>query len=170
MQASSDPSKSERKRAAKKVFTLAETLVSMPREQRAGLLRDPDLLDAVELAARLKRSARKRQTMRVAKLLREQSADRERVEAQLAAEAARKSASAAQFNRIAPLREQFLANEPKACDTIRRAMSAQEFAKLTSLRTSYEDSFSDRERRTIYRNIFRAIVAAMCPQSDGCDE
>lgn len=167
---SNDASKSERKRAARKVLTLAETLASMPRERRVKLLRDPDLVEAVELAARLKRSARKRQIMRVAKLLRDQPEDFERLEAELASDAAWKSAKVAQFNRIGPLREKFLADELGACELLRRTMSAQEFSELTSMRGRYKDSFSDREQRTLYRKIFRAIFVAVSSQSDGCEE
>ena len=160
-------SKSGRKRAARKIQALARSLVDMPGEQMRRLVQDPELVEAIEFAGRLKRGAAKRQTMRIARLLRDRPDDCRHLESGLAEIQAARTVNAQQFQRIESMRDKFLRGDTQTCELIRNTMDARDWNDLKRLRERCTESVSDSERRASYRKIFRAISTTVDSRSDG---
>ncbi len=154
-------SKSEAKRAAAEIRDLAEAAVAMPAAVWQPLVTDEGLADAIALAHRLSKNARRRQVSRVAALLRAQPDTVTALQAaRAAADAGRREARNRQ-RELETLRAGLIAGDERVESTLRERLAADDWRALTALRRDYHGAVGDRERGRAYRALFRRLDALL---------
>jgi ribosome-associated protein len=154
-------SKSQLKRDSLELQALGRQLAALPAEHLARIPLDPPLIEAIELAKRLrnKRSALKRHYQFLGKLLR--ARDPEPIRAALAEIDQQGRASIRRHHRAENWRDRIVEEGNDAIDALLVEAPAADRQRLRQLWRNYGSAASDAKRsqnsRLIYKEIFEAL-------------
>ena len=153
------PSKSARKRKAQEMKALGEQLLGLADDELRRLDLDDRLVEALELARRLKsREALRRQKQFIAKLL--MSIDVEPLLALTAEREASERKHALHFKSAERWRDRLVRERRSAVDEFETAVG-RPLPEIASIVEALDQAFSDREvkhlRKTLFRQVFDAL-------------
>jgi len=153
------PSKSARKREALAFKSLADELLGLSDEARAGLGLDERLTDAIESARRMKsREALRRQKQFIAKLL--MNLDTAPLRALIGRRDAAERRQQQHFHQAERWRDRLVRDRYAALEKFESAIGRQA-AEVRVLLESLENATSDREEKGIRKSIFRTVFDAL---------
>lgn len=147
-------SKSEIKRDAEALKKLGEQLVNLPKVQLDKIQLDEKLLDAIELAQRLQKEAKRRQLQYIGKQLR--NIDVEPIQEALAKLENRHSQQQAMFHRLEKLRDNLLTN-PNCLTQLCQQYNDIDVQYLHTLIRSAQKEQEQQKPAKAYREIFQYL-------------
>jgi ribosome-associated protein len=153
------PSKSAAKRKAQEIKALGEQLLSLGEQEVAGLELDERLVDALELARRMKsREALRRHKQYIAKLL--MNTDTEPLRALIDQREATERRQKQHFRNAERWRDRLVRERHAALDAFESTLGRSQ-PELSRLLHALERTHSDREEKAISKSIFRAVFEAL---------
>lgn len=153
------PSKSAAKRAAQETKALGEQLLSLGEEEIASLDLDERLVDAVDLARRIKsREALRRQKQYIAKLL--MNVDTTSIRALIDEREASERHHKQRFKTAERWRDRLVRERHSALAAF-ETLAGREQPELSGLLNALERTHSDREEKAISKSIFRTVFEAL---------
>ncbi len=151
------PSRSEKKRQSTALQKLGEELVALPLAKAKKLPMDPELLEALELMARINdKEGRRRQMQYIGKLMRECSVD----ELRLALDTLRQghNESTAHFHHAERLREALLAANVQEQEALLNGFASDDRLEIITFVERAVKENSTATKRALFRKLYDVLI------------
>ncbi len=151
-------SKSAAKREQKALQALAATLLEMDPQIVADLDLSETLAADIALGHKLKKGARARHIRRLARVLGAEPDDVATIRRYVDDDESRQRLERKRFKVLERMRADLLAEKPPAWEALTQQSSGERLDKIRALVTQHNNAVSERERKTCFRALFRALA------------